>query len=51
MKKISNYKSILLNSPITVDESFKQNYALKGTMILVMRISLEESKIYKITSM
>ena len=29
MKKISNYKSILLNTPITIDESFKQNYAFK----------------------
>ena len=28
-EKISNYKSILLNTPITIDESFKQNYALK----------------------
>jgi hypothetical protein len=27
--KILDYKSKLLNSPITIDESFKQNYALK----------------------
>lgn len=27
--KISNYKIMLINTPVTIDESYKQNYALK----------------------